>query len=124
MSWWPLVSSARPVATDCVLTAAAGSTPDAGVAPATGGTQGATSPAITRCAGSAQLVLYPQQAASRDAAQQHCRAQLGPSAYLPAQGAVLEAAQTMVQSAQVGCQHAGSWPCACAAPARLLRLVK
>jgi hypothetical protein len=59
--------------------------------------------AIARCVGSTKLVLYVQQALSQDAASSFCRAQHGPSAYLPSQGAALEVAQALVQSAQVGC---------------------
>jgi hypothetical protein len=81
--------------------------------PAAGSTLGtASAPAgATRCAGGTKLALYPQQAASQDVAWELCRAQHGPSAYLPTQGAVLEAAQAMVQGGQVGCCAACSRPC-------------
>jgi hypothetical protein len=47
-------------------------------------------------------MLHPQLAASQDAAWEQCRKQHGAAAYLPSRGAVLEAAQALVQGAQVG----------------------
>ena len=57
--------------------------------------------ATTGCAGSTLLVLHPEQASSQGVAWEVCRKQHGPSAYLPSQGAVLEAAQALVQGARV-----------------------
>ena len=55
----------------------------------------------TRCAGTTLLALYPQQASSQQVAWGFCRAQHGQSSYLPVQGAALEAAQAIIQAAQV-----------------------
>ncbi len=94
------LSSARlpPGSTQLLaFAAAAGSAPSADGASVT-----------TRCTGSTLLVLHPQQASSQDVAWEMCRQQHGPSAYLPSQGAVLEAAQALVQGAQVGSDAAAS----------------